>query len=62
MDTKAGATVLQGFAPLAEMFGYASDLRNLTSGRGNFTMHFEHYEAVPFSIAEEVIERLKEKN
>ena len=60
MDTKAGATVLQGFVPLAEMFGYASELRNVTSGRGTFTMHFEHYQAVPFSIAEEIIEKLKE--
>jgi len=59
MDTKAGGTVLRGRAPLAEMFGYASELRNLTSGRGNFTMHFEHYEAVPFSIAEEVVKAKK---
>ena len=60
MDTKAGATVLQGFVPLAEMFGYASELRNVTSGRGTFTMHFEHYQSVPFSIAEEIVEKLKE--
>lgn len=60
MDNKAGATILQGFVPLAEMFGYASELRNVTSGRGTFTMHFEHYQAVPFSIAEEIIEKLKE--
>ena len=60
MDSKAGATILQGFVPLAEMFGYASELRNVTSGRGTFTMHFEHYQAVPFSIAEEIIEKLKE--
>ncbi len=59
MDTKGGATILQGFVPLAEMFGYASELRNATSGRGTFTMHFEHYQAVPFSIAEEIIEKLK---
>ena len=62
MDTKAGAAILQGYVPLAEMFGYASDLRNLTSGRGTFTMHFEHYEAVPFAIAEEIIEKRKEKD
>ena len=60
MDSKAGATILQGFVPLAEMFGYASELRNVTSGRGTFTMHFEHYQAVPFSIAEEIVEKLKE--
>ncbi|UCF10502.1 MAG: elongation factor G [Candidatus Bipolaricaulota bacterium] len=56
MDSKGGATVLTGRVPLAEMFGYASELRNLTSGRGTFTMHFEHYEAVPFSIAEKIVE------
>ena len=60
MDTKGGATVLQGRVPLAEMFGYASELRNLTSGRGAFTMHFEHYEAVPYAIAETVVEERKE--
>ena len=59
MDTKGGATVLQALVPLSEMFGYASELRNLTSGRGTFTMHFEHYEAVPYSIAEEIVEARK---
>jgi elongation factor G len=61
METKAGGAVLQGRVPLAEMFGYASELRNLTSGRGTFTMHFEHYEAVPYAIAEKVIEERKER-
>ena len=56
MDTRGGATVLTGRVPLAEMFGYASELRSLTSGRGTFTMHFEHYEAVPFSLAESIVE------
>jgi len=60
METKAGATVLRGRVPLAEMFGYASELRNLTSGRGTFTMNFEHYEAVPYSIAEQVVAARKE--
>jgi elongation factor G len=41
--------------PLSEMFGYSSAVRTLTQGRGTFTMHFEHYEVVPFSIAEEII-------
>jgi elongation factor G len=61
MDSKANATVLQGTVPLAEMFGYASEIRNLTSGRGNFTMQFEHYEAVPYALAEKVIEERKAK-
>jgi elongation factor G len=56
MDTRAGATVLRGRVPLAEMFGYASEIRSLTSGRGTFTMHFERYEAVPFSLAEAIVQ------
>ena len=56
MDSKAGAAVLRGHVPLAEMFGYASEIRSLTSGRGSFTMQFEHYVAVPFSVAEEIAE------
>jgi len=44
--------------PLAEMFGYATDLRSITQGRGNYTMHFSHYEETPRNISEEVIARL----
>jgi elongation factor G len=47
--------------PLAEMFGYATELRTQTQGRGTFTMHFEHYEAVPLAVAEEVAERRRQK-
>ena len=43
------------FVPLSEMFGYATDLRSRTQGRGLFTMQFDHYEEVPKSIAEKVI-------
>jgi elongation factor G len=42
------------------MFGYATDLRNISSGRANFTMHFEHYEAVPFALAEKIVEERRE--
>ena len=56
MDSRANAAILQAMVPLSEMFGYASEIRNLTSGRGTFTMQFEHYETVPYSIAEEIVE------
>ncbi len=62
MDQQGEIKVVQGFAPLSEMFGFAGDLRSATQGRGNFTMHFEHYEAVPFSIAEEIIQKRREQN
>jgi len=41
--------------PLAEMFGYATDLRSLTQGRATYTMHFSHYEQVPESLAREIV-------
>jgi elongation factor G len=56
MDSRANAVILRAMVPLAEMFGYASEVRNLTSGRGTFTMQFEHYETVPYSIAEQIVE------
>jgi len=55
MDVKQGTAVLRAKVPLAEMFGYSSELRNVTSGRGSFVMHFSHYEAVPQEVADEVI-------
>jgi len=48
--------IIDAKAPLAEMFGYATTLRSLTQGRGNFTMEFDHYEEVPANIAQEIIE------
>jgi elongation factor G len=62
METKGKATVLSARVPLAEMFGYSSELRNITSGRGEFSMHFEHYEAVPYSLAEEIVKARRESN
>ncbi len=56
MDSRANAVMLRASVPLAEMFGYASEVRNLTSGRGTFTMQFEHYETVPYSISESIVE------
>ena len=61
METRGKTSVIRARVPLEEMFGYSSELRNATSGRGEFTMHFERYEAVPFSIAEEIVEARREK-
>jgi elongation factor G len=58
METRPGLSVIQSAVPLAELFGYATDLRSRTQGRGNFTMHFARYEDVPKAIAEDVIARV----
>jgi elongation factor G len=55
MDTRPGVQVVTATVPLAQMFGYANDLRSATQGRATFSMEFSHYEPVPDSIAEEVI-------
>ena len=52
---RAGAKVVTAKVPLADMFGYATDLRNLSSGRASFTMQFDHYEPVPKNIEEKVV-------
>ena len=59
MDMQGNAQIVKALIPLSGMFGYATELRNMTQGRAAFTMHFEHYKAVPFSIAEKVLEELK---
>ena len=59
--TKGTAAFVHGFVPLAEMFGYATDLRSKTQGRGSFTMHFGQYEEVPKSVGEEIIARVQGK-
>jgi elongation factor G len=56
METKGKSCITGAHVPLAEMFGYSSELRNITSGRGEFSMHFYRYEAVPYSVAEEIVE------
>ncbi len=50
-----GVTAIRAFVPLATMFGYATDLRSGTQGRGTFTMEFDHYDQLPASLAEEII-------
>ena len=61
MDPQGNARIVKAMCPLAGLFGYTTELRNSTQGRAAFTMHFEHYEAVPFAIAEEIIEKLKKR-
>jgi len=59
METRGGTQHVHGMIPLAETFGYATELRSLTSGRGTFDLRFEHYEPVPRNIAEQIVERLR---
>ncbi|TJX12910.1 elongation factor G [Tissierella creatinini] len=55
MELVSGAQIIRGYVPLAEMFGYATDLRSNTQGRGLYSMQFDHYESVPNSISEKVL-------
>ena len=55
MDDIGGGKMVRGFVPLAEMFGYSTDLRSKTQGRGNYSMFFEKYEQVPKSVQEKVL-------
>lgn len=55
MDDIGGGKMIRGFVPLAEMFGYATDLRSRTQGRGNYSMFFDRYEPVPKSVQEKVL-------
>jgi len=59
MDSRAGAQVVSAMVPLAQMFGYATDLRSATQGRATYTMTFDHYEQVPKSVSEEIIAKVK---
>ena len=60
MESRGPDQIIHAYVPLSEMFGYSTDLRSRTQGRGMFTMQFDHYEEVPKSVAEKVIgERAK---
>jgi len=59
MESRAGAQVVASMVPLAQMFGYATDLRSATQGRATYTMTFDHYEQVPKSVAEEIVAKVK---
>jgi elongation factor G len=60
-ESRAGSNVIRVEVPLAQMFGYATDLRSRTQGRATFTMHFSHYAEAPASVSEEVIAKAKGK-
>ena len=55
MDDLGGGKIVRGYVPLSEMFGYATDLRSRTQGRGNYSMFFEKYEPVPKSVQEKIL-------
>ena len=55
MDDLGGGKIVRAFVPLAEMFGYATDLRSKTQGRGNYSMFFERYEQVPKNVSDKVL-------
>ncbi len=59
MEARSGAQVITAFVPLSEMFGYATDLRSKTQGRGNYSMEVDHYEDVPKNIAEAIVAKTK---
>ncbi|WP_425478101.1 elongation factor G [Desulfurobacterium atlanticum] len=55
MEARGNAQVIKAYVPLAEMFGYATDLRSMTQGRATYIMRFSHYEEVPANVAEQII-------
>ncbi len=57
MGERGGNKIVDAFVPLAEMFGYSTDLRSMTQGRATYSMEFDHYEEVPANIAQEIIEK-----
>jgi len=59
VEYRGGTNVIAGEVPLANMFGYATDLRSLTQGRATFTLQFSHYGPVPSSVSEEILSQLK---
>ena len=56
MDSRNGVQIIHSYVPLAEMFGYSTDLRSNTQGRGNYVMEVDHYEQCPKSVQEKVLE------
>jgi len=61
MEPRANTQAIRAMVPLAEMFGYATELRSMTQGRGVYTMEFDHYQQLPTSLAEEVVKGVVKK-
>jgi elongation factor G len=61
METRGGSQVINARVPLAQMFGYATDIRSRTQGRGSYSMHFDRYEPAPASVSQEVIAKVQGK-
>ena len=61
-ESRSGAIAISAFVPLSEMFGYATELRSRTQGRGQYTMQPSHYEEVPKSIQEKIISARAKSN
>jgi len=57
MGDRGGNKIIDAFVPLAEMFGYSTDLRSMTQGRATYAMEFDHYDEVPANVAKEIIEK-----
>jgi elongation factor G len=61
MELRGTTQIIKSMVPLSEMFGYATELRSRTQGRGSFTMHFGKYEEVPAALSEEIVNRIQGK-
>src|SRR5579862_7301878 len=61
MQLRGTTQIIKSMVPLSEMFGYATELRSRTQGRGSFTMHFGKYEEVPGGLAEEIVSKVQGK-
>jgi elongation factor G len=59
MEARGNVQVIHSYVPLSEMFGYSTDLRSKTQGRGTYAMEIHHYEPVPKSIQEKIVEGKK---
>ena len=59
MERRGSTQIIRSTVPLAEMFGYATDLRSRTQGRASYSMHFARYEPAPASVSQEVVARIQ---